>query len=154
MHGVKHTLIYLRRLGVALGVFATSFSCFKLVTPDCGVHPAPTFLSKNSDDKQNLSKPEPFVACWILRSESHEDLHKIEAIIRNWGKHCGVLEFIDRNTSGVTDDWIEDTITISAKRVFVLGTTCTPSIFPSGGSNFVKEVDFFVNRYGYLYHPG
>lgn len=57
----------------------------------------------------------PRVACWILRTNSTEDRQRSEAIRRGWGRHCFQLEFIDRNTTGITADWEEGYHNIARK---------------------------------------
>ena len=61
------------------------------------------------------SNKETLIACWVLCSKSNEDLQKAAAIRMSWGRECNVIEFIDRDTSGVNSDWSEGYMNISGK---------------------------------------
>lgn len=55
------------------------------------------------------------IVCWILRTNSTEDLRRSEAIRFGWGRHCSHLEFIDRTTRGIRADWQEGYDNIAGK---------------------------------------
>ena len=65
---------------------------------------------RNTSHRTNLT-----IACWILRTNSRDDLLRSQAIKDSWGTYCNTIDFIDKETPGIVADWVEVYKDISAK---------------------------------------
>ena len=57
----------------------------------------------------------PVIACWVLRTNSTEDLSRSEYIKHSWGRYCNSIDFIDSSTPGIVADWFDVYDDLAAK---------------------------------------
>jgi len=84
------------------------------------------------------------IACWILRSNSTDDILRSDAIRKGWGKYCDNLEFIDNNTPGINAGWIEKYEDLSAKSFYAwhfMFDKYVHKLAPSKRADFILKAD-------------
>jgi hypothetical protein len=83
----------------------------------------PSYILDGRTEKKNVSTSPcqeryedkvPFIACWIVRSDSVEH-SRSEATVHSWAKTCNALEYIDSNTTDVYSDWNEGYLGLASK---------------------------------------